>query len=182
MYIINNTKAQVRLPIKSLNQVLVLAVGEKSPELLDKLHNELIPFVRAFKLTIQGYGAASAGSVNRAHNGSVIQSDPKANSGDSLAKARIQAANDRAMVKSKAITDAVAANTANRAKATADKAAAAVELEEKSVKVEPVKPVVETDTKPKANAKSTDAKKASTAKSKKPAEKRPRRKALSRKS
>jgi hypothetical protein len=123
MYIVNETKSNIRLPIKSTKQVVVLNAGEKSPELSDKLHNEVIGLVRAFGLTIEGYTSSQFGAVDRKHSSNVIKSDPKANSGDSRFKARTTEANEKALAKSKAVSNAALANKAASEKAANEKAA-----------------------------------------------------------
>lgn len=121
MFIINATKALARIPVKSTKQLIELKPGEKSPELDDGLYNELITFIRAFGLAVEGY-TANAGSVMRKHAGAVVASDPKANSGTHKAKERAERANAEALKRA----EAVAAASARKAVPQAEEAAVAV--------------------------------------------------------
>lgn len=189
MFIINNTKAQIRLPIKSLKQIVVLGVGEKSPELKDNLYNEVIKLSRAFGLEIEDYAGTQVGSVERTHQGTVIASDPKANSGDSRSKARIAAANDKALAKAKAVSDAAKANNANADKAKAARAEAdeakvndaAKTVEVKADEVETTVDAKASEAKAGEAEKTVDAKTETTTKTAKKSATRPRRKPLARK-
>ncbi len=121
MYLINNTSAQVTIPVKSQKRTITLAKGEKSEELSDKLYSELSPFIRAFKISMEGY-QAQFGSVVRQHSDNVVVSDPKANSGASKAIAREEKANADAAAKAQAVKDANAKNKATQTKAVQVKA------------------------------------------------------------
>jgi len=154
MFIINATKANARIPVKSTGQLLELAPGDKSPELNDKLYNELIPFIRAFKLTVEGYQAhvGSGGAVQR-HSGNAVASDPKANSGTSRAKAREERVNAEALKKAEAVRAANASKAAAKEKAEAD----AKEKAEADAKAKAAEAEAEAAAKAKAEPVKTDA-------------------------
>lgn len=123
MYLINNTSAQVSIPVKSQKRTITLAKGERSEELSDKLYPELSPFIRAFKISMEGF-QAQFGSVVRQHSDNVVVSDPKANSGAAKAKAREEKANTDAAAKAQAVKDASEKNKATQAKTAQAKAEA----------------------------------------------------------
>ncbi len=171
MYLINNTNAQVTIPVKSQNRTITLAKGETSEEISDKLHNELVPFIRAFGLSTKGF-VAQHGSVVRKHSENTVVSDPKANSGAAKAKAREEKANADAAAKAQAVKDAAAKNKAAQDAAAAKKAEAATVAEDapkEAAKSAPAKtapaksaPAKKTATKPETETKATSTPKSQT--------------------